>query len=79
MNIKIVKYIRDDEILESVHFQNDNGDDYLILPYYVNNITTSAEKNLRLGIDYLPQMIEQVFKAGKDGEKLNIKVEELNV
>ena len=79
MNIKIIKYTQNDEILESVHFQDDHGNDYLVLPYYINSTTTAAEKNLRLGIDSLPQMLKEVYTAGKKGENFNMSIEEVQV
>ena len=36
MTVDIKKYIQGDEVLESLHFKDDKGTEYLVVPFYIN-------------------------------------------
>lgn len=79
MNIKVMRYTRDDEVLASLHFYDDRGNDYLVMPFYINSEVLRAEKNLKMAINGLPAMIQMIYDAGKSGKELNLKVEEISI
>lgn len=79
MNVKIMKYTRDDEILSSLHFYDDHNNDYLVMPFYVNSEVLRAEKNLKMAINGLPDLIQMIYDAGKNGQELNMQVTEIPI
>lgn len=79
MVLEIKKYIQDDEVLESLHFKNDKGEEYLVVPFYINKEAVEAEPNLKFGIEYLPTLIKDVYTLGKRGEPLEVQIDEIKV
>lgn len=79
MTIEVKKYIEGDEIFESFHVKNESGDDQYVVPFYVNEEIIKAEKSLKYGIEFLPELIQKVYDAGKNGEELNLSVEDIQV
>ena len=81
MNIIIRKYTSSSavDIYESVHVQDEKGNDFLVCPYYVNQEFLDREDQLRFGIDNLPHLLKMMYDAGRAGEPLQMEVEEEQV
>ena len=79
MKILIKKYTEGNETLESLHFKDDDDKDYLVMPFYVNDEVEKAHKSLKFGVEYLPQMLQEIYDVGKRGEELKIDIEEIKV
>ena len=79
MTVEIKKYIQGDEVLESLHFKDDKGTEYLVVPFYINKESVEAEPNLKFGIEYLPKLIKDIYTLGQRNEPLEINTEEINV
>lgn len=81
MNILIRKYTSSStvDIYESVHVQDERGNDFLVCPFYVNQDYLDREDQLRFGIDNLPDLLKMMYDAGKAGEPLQMDIEEEKV